>query len=150
MVVCKQLSLTHLRLQHKTFLYLKINGAEFQIFYCPVYFLVQNNKFCSCSFIRPSIFINLNLFQIKAIILIVPCDATIKEAKQFITTCHKLQKNCVTSSTDNKELLILLTTVTRTNAIYTAAGFFDIDRTTIFGLLSVITTYFIVIVQFNK
>lgn len=35
------------------------------------------------------------------------------------------------------------------NPCYTAAEFFNVNRSTLFALLSVTTTYFIIMIQFN-
>lgn len=46
-------------------------------------------------------------------------------------------------------MLNLIMLAKNINPCYTAADFFIVNRTTLFALLSVTTTYFIIMIQFN-
>lgn len=62
---------------------------------------------------------------------------------------HKLQEDMPLMSTERNEVLNLIMLAKNVNPCYTAAEFFNVNRTTLFALLSVTTTYFIIIIQFN-
>lgn len=75
---------------------------------------------------------------------------TTVQAQLITDTCYKLEDEFAIGSKERKELL-QLAKLSRINTPYfSAAGFFNMDRTTLFGFLSVATTYVIIIIQFNQ
>lgn len=90
------------------------------------------------------------LFQIKGIVIIIACDMTSREAQNFTDICYRLEEDCPISSVERKELLKFERLARAKTPRFSAAGFFDIDRTTHFAFLSVTATYFIILIQFNQ
>lgn len=73
-------------------------------------------------------------------IIIISYDLTTREADRLAVICYIKQQ-------DFTELAVLAGNL-RTK--FTAADFFEINRTTLFSLLSVVTTYFIIILEFRQ
>jgi gustatory receptor len=63
--------------------------------------------------------------------------------------CYKIQKDFLDDSKERKELMLLAREISDSGARFTAADFFEINRSTFFGILSVTTTYLIILIQFN-
>lgn len=81
--------------------------------------------------------------------IIFSCDGVIKEITQIIDACYKLDTNLPPQSFQRNEVYRLLMLMNSRRAEYTAGGYFAINKTTLFQLLSVTTTYFILLVQFK-
>lgn len=81
--------------------------------------------------------------------VIVSCDKATRETRKIIILAHKLQEEMPLMSLERNEILNLILLAKNVNPCYNAIGFFKINRTTLFALLRVTTTYFIIIVQFN-
>lgn len=81
--------------------------------------------------------------------VIISCDITICETKKILKLACKYQEKMPLVSLERSELLHLIMLVRNINPCYTAADFFNVNRRTLFALLSVTTTYFIVMIQFN-
>lgn len=81
--------------------------------------------------------------------IVFPCDETVKEAEQFVILCYSLQEKFDRDSSKNKQLMIAGEQCRNFIRHFYAAGFVRVDKRAIFGLLGTVTTYFIVIVQFN-
>lgn len=81
--------------------------------------------------------------------IIISCDVTTCETKKVIKLASAIQEDLPLMSLERKEMLNLIMLVRNINPHYTAADFFKVNRTTLFGLLSVATTNFIIIIQFN-
>lgn len=84
------------------------------------------------------------------IAIVISCDRVAREAGRIVSVCHKIQEKLPQSSWERNEIFKLLTLVNSKKALYTAADYFIVSRSTLFGLLSVTTTYFIILVQFNQ
>lgn len=76
------------------------------------------------------------------------CDKATKEFTQIVDVCRTVQQYFPLHSKERNEIFNLLLLVNSKQPLYTAAGYFTVNRSTLFGLLSVITTYFIILVQF--
>lgn len=81
--------------------------------------------------------------------IIIVCDRTTTEASKFIDICYDIQEQLPSSSSYQKGFMLLINIVKDTQVRFTAANYFEINRRTFFGLLSVSATYFIIIIQFN-
>ncbi|XP_063924676.1 gustatory receptor 68a-like [Zophobas morio] len=82
--------------------------------------------------------------------LIVMCDSVLKEALKVVGFAYKLRKNFPSAlSRQRVEVNEFIDFVIRNFPKFSAAGFFDIDRSTIFKLLGTVTTLLIVMVQFD-
>lgn len=86
----------------------------------------------------------------KAVAVIVSCDLTTKEANRIINTCYNQQQLYSVDSAEYYELVKLAILARDIRPGFTAAGFFSVNRVLLFSILSVVITYFIIILQFNK
>lgn len=77
-------------------------------------------------------------------------DLTTKEASRMVTICYTQQQLYPESFAEYREFAKLAVLGGNLHVEFTAAGFFEINRTTLYKLICVVTTYFIVIVQFRK
>lgn len=94
-------------------------------------------------------FTNKQFFQIKAVAVIISCDITTSETKKVVKLACRFQETMPIAAPERTELYNLIVLARNINPRYTAADFFNLNRTTLFALLSVTTTYFIIIIQFN-
>lgn len=76
------------------------------------------------------------------------CDQVAREVERFSRICYKYQESF--NSEDKQFLLILANHAIINRPIFTAAGFFEINRSTIFALFGTLGTYFFVVLQFNQ
>lgn len=81
-------------------------------------------------------------------ILIVSCDSTTREANNIIRICNEVEERLPSFCTEREELLRLVELAKQEPVYYSAAEFFCVNRTTIFSILSVTATYFIIVIQF--
>jgi gustatory receptor len=80
----------------------------------------------------------------------IPIDSTVKEAKRFIDLCYKLQEKFIQES---KEIEVLTRLVDHSKNFipeFSAAGFFNINKSIIFSLVGNVATYFIITIQLNE
>lgn len=75
---------------------------------------------------------------------------TTREGQKFSGICYKLEEQYPIATVERKELLKFASLSRNKVPRFTAAGFFEIDRTTHFGFLTVAATYFIILIQFNQ
>lgn len=81
----------------------------------------------------------------EVIVLILSCNGVITEANRI---CYNVPENL--GFNERMELFNLLILVRAKKPCYTAAGFFTLNKSTLFALLSTTTTYFIILVQFHQ
>lgn len=86
----------------------------------------------------------------KVSILIISCDSTTREANSIIGICNEVEEQLPNFCTEREELLRLVELAKQEPVHYSAADFFHVNRTTIFSILSVTATYFIIIIQFYQ
>lgn len=94
--------------------------------------------------------VSIFLLQMKFIAIVVSCDITTREAQSIISACYDTQELLPPLSSRRNELLRLVDIVQREPVYFTAADFFNLNRSTIFGVLSVTATYYIITIQFNQ
>ncbi|XP_023312412.1 gustatory receptor 68a-like [Anoplophora glabripennis] len=82
--------------------------------------------------------------------IIFCCDSVIRETDRLLTNCYRLELTLPLHSKELEELDILKKIIKNNRPQMTAAGFFEIKRSTLLALLSTTTTYFIVALQFNS
>lgn len=82
-------------------------------------------------------------------VFIVACDAACAEANKVIVLCNDFQEVLPLPSAVRSEALTLIRTVEDNTVSFTAANFFNVDRVTFFNILSIMTTYVIVIIQIS-
>ncbi|KAJ8955005.1 hypothetical protein NQ318_000437 [Aromia moschata] len=81
--------------------------------------------------------------------LLFCCDLVVTESKKLLSTCYKLQIYLPADSKEGKQLARLENLIRSKPPVFTAAGFFPVNRTTLLYLVNTITTYFIVAIQFR-
>jgi gustatory receptor len=77
----------------------------------------------------------------------VSCDAILEEGETIVRLLSKYRYSA--NGGRNDEVKILSGMMKDNFPEFSAARFFSIDRTTIFGILQSITTFFIILIQFN-
>lgn len=82
--------------------------------------------------------------------VVISCDRVIAKAEQIVDTCCEVQENLQTRSSERNQVFELLKLIGSKKLSYSAAGYFIINKSTLFGLIGVITTYFIVLLQFHQ
>ncbi|CAH1986464.1 unnamed protein product [Acanthoscelides obtectus] len=80
--------------------------------------------------------------------VIVNCEMTIAEGRTVLTTCYILEDKFPIKSPVRQELLELIDQVHYHAPVFTAFDLFELNRRTFLVLISVLTTYFIVSIQF--
>ncbi|CAH1380596.1 unnamed protein product, partial [Tenebrio molitor] len=79
--------------------------------------------------------------------LILLCDSVLEEAKVTVLLSYKLRQ--YTLPKEKQEMSDFVKVLLDNFPEFTAAGFFSITKTTIFHMISTVTTFFIIIIQFN-
>ncbi|EFA02932.2 gustatory receptor 98 [Tribolium castaneum] len=82
--------------------------------------------------------------------LVLICDSAKSESQQTVFLCYKLMEKFPERSHEQQELYMAAQVIEKSVANFTAAGFFDVKRSTLFGILATTTTYLIVTIQFNQ
>uniref|UniRef100_A0A6P7G9E4 Gustatory receptor n=1 Tax=Diabrotica virgifera virgifera TaxID=50390 RepID=A0A6P7G9E4_DIAVI len=83
---------------------------------------------------------------------IMCCDVTSKEGKELTKICYHLFDECVSHRKHSEVPQLLLQFIeycTNFPPTFTAADFYEIERTTILEILGIALTYLIVVVQFD-
>lgn len=86
-------------------------------------------------------------------ILFLWCDSVIREAHQVTKYCYQIQEEIDADSRYDSESLKKLSRLIRfmehCDVKITACNYFTISRGTILGVINIMTTYLIVIMQLN-
>ncbi|XP_044256029.1 gustatory and pheromone receptor 39a-like [Tribolium madens] len=82
--------------------------------------------------------------------LIFICGSAKSESQKIVLLCYKMMEKFPERSQEQEELLLAAQVIEKSVANFTAAGFFDVNRSTLFGILATTTTYLIVTIQFNQ
>ncbi|KAJ8926357.1 hypothetical protein NQ314_021286 [Rhamnusium bicolor] len=80
--------------------------------------------------------------------IVMSCDGIEKSGRNVTKTCYRLQRGmsrCVL----RKELLALAQFTKTLNPKFTAAGFYTINQKVLAAIFSAVTTYLIIVIQFN-
>ncbi|XP_044261368.1 gustatory receptor 68a-like [Tribolium madens] len=80
-------------------------------------------------------------------VLILLCDSVLEEVKTTILLSYKIRQYAVLK--ERKEISEFINVVLHNSPQFTAAGFFSINKTTVFHMMGTVTTFFIIIIQFN-
>lgn len=86
------------------------------------------------------------IFQIFSVIIVMSCDAVEKSVEKFITTCYILP---TARSPLRAELHNLANYAEKLRPTFSAAGFYQMNQMTLTRILTVVTTYTIISIQFN-
>lgn len=81
---------------------------------------------------------------------IIASDLVVQEAEKIYPMCLKLAEQFSGRTSERMELFTLANKCECFVPVFTAAGFFTIRRNTIFDLMNIMTTYLIIIIQFNN
>lgn len=82
--------------------------------------------------------------------MVLQVDAVSRASQKLDETCHLLALSKMCKSPLKEELLWLSQSFKVLAPRISAAGFYDINRNVLLGLVSVVTTYFIVFLQFRN
>lgn len=78
------------------------------------------------------------------------CDSVIQEAEKMLSTIQKMRRIYLNLTLQEQDNLKQLGNVILENfPKFSVARFFDISRSTILNILSTVTTFFIIMIQFN-
>lgn len=86
----------------------------------------------------------------KFVAIVISCDITSREAHKIIGACLDMQELFPRLSIERKELLRLVDIVQHEPVYFSAADFFNLNRATIFSVIGVTATYYIITIQFNQ
>ncbi|XP_074041400.1 uncharacterized protein [Leptinotarsa decemlineata] len=83
--------------------------------------------------------------------IIISCDETIREANKITRICYNIQENDFfeNESEIEREISDLIEFVKTCPVVFEAAKSIEIEKSTILHILGILTTYWIVILQFN-
>lgn len=82
--------------------------------------------------------------------IIFSCDAAVEESKKLLVTCYRMEQLLPPFSNEKEELMSLENVLKTKRPTFTAAGFFEIKKSTLLSLLSTTATYFVVSIQFSS
>ncbi|RZB40777.1 7tm 7 domain containing protein [Asbolus verrucosus] len=105
--------------------------------------------------LRISISISQNatlvLFSIGILSFVLLCDEILKEFEAILELSYKVNVSLTEGLTgrESDEIQNFIDVVSHNHPQFTAARFFNIDRTTIFSILNSLTTFLLIIIQFN-
>ncbi|CAH1379847.1 unnamed protein product, partial [Tenebrio molitor] len=89
------------------------------------------------------------LMIVCSVLTILCCDMMSEEGDKLIPLCYKLQEKLDDHSSLRTELRRLAKYISHNLPKMSAAGFFYINRSTILNMVATVTTYYIVVIQFN-
>ncbi|KAJ8921512.1 hypothetical protein NQ315_003130 [Exocentrus adspersus] len=81
--------------------------------------------------------------------IIFSCDAVLREANKVLRNCRLLQETAPLLTREMEELKRIENLVQNRRPKFTAANFFQINRSTLISIIGTTTTYMIVVLQFN-
>ncbi|EFA02933.1 gustatory and odorant receptor 63a [Tribolium castaneum] len=84
------------------------------------------------------------------VFVILTCDSAASSGNKISNLCYKLQKDFADSSSERRELILLAKEISDNPIKFTASDFFEINKSTFFGIISVTTTYLIILIQFKN
>jgi gustatory receptor len=84
-------------------------------------------------------------------VVIITCDLILREAETMLTKSYVLRRHTEMLSPKEKEKLIQFSDVIQQNfPRFSAARFFNIDRSTILSILTTVVTFLIIMIQFQS
>nr|CAH7766070.1 unnamed protein product [Callosobruchus chinensis] len=78
------------------------------------------------------------------------CDSAINESRNIVKICYTLEQNETYTEEEKQELKSIVDQFTSDPPKFTAAGFFEINRSNILSFFSATATYLIVIIQMKS
>lgn len=91
--------------------------------------------------------------QIAIGLLFLCCDSVVREAQKVTKHCYQIQEEIDSGTKYDSESLKKLTRLIQfmehCDVKFTAVNYFNINRGTILQVINIVTTYLIVIMQFN-
>lgn len=76
------------------------------------------------------------------------CNGVVTEANRISKICLEIHEHF--DSNGRNEIRNLMFLIKAKEACYTAAGFFQLKKSTLFAILNIITTHFIILIQFHQ
>lgn len=83
-------------------------------------------------------------------VLVLICDSVKSESTKTVFLCYKLREKFPENSQQQKDFFIVAQIIEKSAANFTAAGFYPINRNTLFGILATTATYLVVTIQFTE
>lgn len=77
------------------------------------------------------------------------CDLVDTSSRKIIQICRHHCNSCLEKDIVCDEIKAMAKLLEKTAPIFSAAGFYDLNRGTIINIFSSLTTYMIIILQFN-
>lgn len=95
-------------------------------------------------------FSNVFMFQLGSVVVSFTCHKIVINVQKISSTCYKILESDVVSTELRNELFFLAHYIKDEPSEFTAAGFFNVNRSTLCSLFSVTITYFIVALQLTN
>lgn len=83
-------------------------------------------------------------------LLTFSCTSVTTQADRLVTTCYNLKQTFSKQPKANQEIDDLIYLVRMMPPEFSAAGFFQIKRSTLLSVIGIVTAYFIIVVQLQK
>lgn len=77
------------------------------------------------------------------------CQKIRNEGKTTVNLCYLLQEQVATKSEEREELMKLANIAEARLPTFTAAGYFEINKSVLMNIFGTVATYIIVLIQFN-
>ncbi|KAJ3648105.1 hypothetical protein Zmor_019939 [Zophobas morio] len=84
------------------------------------------------------------------VMIIFPIDSATQEARKFIDLCHTLQEKFQKGPREDEILTKIINSSKHFYREFTAAGYFNINKSMIFCILANVATYYIITIQLNE
>lgn len=78
------------------------------------------------------------------------CSGVEVERDKLEANCYHLQQALIRDTKVKEELDDLIYLVTKLPLRFTAAGYFELKKSTLLSIVSTVTTYFVVVIQLKK
>ncbi|KAJ8976574.1 hypothetical protein NQ317_010737 [Molorchus minor] len=87
--------------------------------------------------------------HILLVVLIMSCDAAEKSGRELIKTCYLLYERVTDDGLVNEKLLEVADYAKEWRPIFSAAGFYDVNQSTLTSSLQALITYVVILIQFS-
>ncbi|EFA05781.1 gustatory and pheromone receptor 39a [Tribolium castaneum] len=87
------------------------------------------------------------MINVGTVTLILSCDAVLEEVKTTLLLAYKIRQ---VFPNEKKNISEFINVVLNNYPDFSAAGFFSINKTTLLQIIGNVTTFFIIIIQFNN
>lgn len=88
--------------------------------------------------------------QLLLLLIVISCDRLSLKQSELLATCQKVERSLQYASIERKAMLRMIKLMYSRSVSFNVGGAFQVDRKIIFGVLSVVITYLILLVQFKS